>query len=136
MSCPYFQKKTLSIMPQTPHVYIPFGSSRVQTSLRRTLLLIKNLTEEKEEEEVEEEEEEERGISEENMKMQHCNQPACREGGWRQSKQGFPRTQPEIFCLRNQPPGAGGRRNKQGFQPPAKNFYLRNQPAGTQMEAK
>ena len=42
----------------------------------------------------------------------------------------------EIFCLCNQPAGPGGRRNKQGFQPLAKHFYLRNQPAGTQREAK
>ena len=140
-------------MPQTPHVHIPFGSSRVQISLRRTLFLIKNLAEEKEEQE----EEEERGISEEKMKMLRALQPVSMQGGGMEAKQArfsvhatlksfvcatsqqgrgagetnkvFSHLRNTFICATSQQ-GHRGRRKKQGFPCNLEIFYLRNQPAG------
>ena len=123
-------------MPQTPHVHIPFGSSRVQISLRRTLFLIKKPGR-RERRTRSRRRRRERDIrrKDEDAACIATSQHAGWGDGGKASKV-FRACNLEIFCLCNQPAGTGGRRNKQGFQPLAKHFYLRNQPAGTQREAK
>ena len=141
-------------MPQTPHVHIPFGSSRVQISLRRTLFLIKKpgRRERRKRRRRRRRESDNRKKAEDAA----CIESACRVGGMeaKQARFSVHATLKSFVCATSQQGrGAGetnkvfshlrntficatsqqghrGRRKKQGFPCNLEIFYLCIQPAG------
>ena len=134
MSCPYFQKTLTHNAPNPPLYTYHWFKSCTDFFATRAVPYKKPDRREKRRRSSRRKK---RGMSEDKMKMQHCNQPACREGGWRQASKVFRACNLEIF-LSEQPAARDGGQAKQTRFSATCEKLLSAQPGsiGTQMEAK